>query len=63
MTRLIQLNGNTYYAAATGLKIGYRGKVQPTGNALAALPKGDARKLRKAARAAGRYDIAGAPRR
>lgn len=41
------------YATPTGLKVGSRGKVQPASSVLSSLPKGAARKIRKALRRAG----------
>lgn len=52
----------TLVVAATGLKIGVRGKVQPAGEVLSRLTKGEARKVRKIARAAGRNAVAAARR-
>jgi len=56
----VTLAGKPVYATATGLKLTARGKVLPAGALLAALPKGDARKVRKALRSAGKGGLAGA---
>jgi hypothetical protein len=50
------------YATPTGLKWGPKGRVLPIGEALSVLSKGEARKVRKALRKAGRKDFAGASR-
>lgn len=54
-----KLFGNVY-VTPTGLKVGTRGKVRTVEEVLYSLPKGERRKVRKAARALGRYDVAGA---
>lgn len=56
-----KINGKSVYVTPTGVRVG-KGKVTPAGAFFAALPKGHARRLRKALRAAGRPDLSGAPR-
>lgn len=51
--KLADTAAGAVYATPTGLKVTARGKVHDPGYIYGALPKGDARKLRKAARAAG----------
>lgn len=59
-TQLVVLNGKALYATPTGIKITARGSVTPPSVVLGRLPKGEARRVRKAARAIGRLDIAAA---
>jgi hypothetical protein len=65
MTKRIDYTNGTrcFYATPTGLKIGAKGKVMPVSNVLAAMDKGEARRLRKALRAAGETAKAAAPRK
>lgn len=49
----VKVNGKTLYATPTGLKLTSRGKVQPAGQVLSALSKGERRKVRKALHRAG----------
>lgn len=49
----IKIGGKTLYATATGLRVGSKGKVQPAGEILGQLPKGDRRRVRKQLRAGG----------
>ncbi len=50
---LLSLTSGAVYATARGLKVTSRGKVTPDGEFLAALPRGDARRVRKALHRAG----------
>lgn len=59
--RHVKVSGNVY-ATATGLKVGARGRVLPAGAFFGGLPKGEARRVRKGLRAAGRAELAGAVR-
>lgn len=54
--------GLAVYLAATGVKVGSKGKVHNVSNALGMMDKGNARKLRKTLRAEGRTAEAAAPR-
>lgn len=48
------------YAGPDGIRVGSKGKPAPVPVALAPLPKGERRRVRKALHAAGRRDLAGA---
>jgi len=61
-TKLFSIADKPVYATAKGLKLGSTGKVQPAGEVLGLLPKGEARKLRKALRSTGHAEKAAAPR-
>lgn len=54
--------GKTVYVAKTGLRLGSKGKVTSPSAMFAKMTKGEARKLRKALRAAGAAKFAAMPR-
>lgn len=58
----VQVNSGSYWATPTGVKVAAKGKVLDAGMVYSSLSKGDARKLRKALRAAGKPALAGARR-
>lgn len=62
--RLIHVEkfGSAVYATPTGFKLSSRGHVLPPSAVYSSLSKGEARKLRKASRAAGLPCHASAPR-
>lgn len=57
-----QIGGKNVIATPTGIKISARGKVTNMSAAYGSMSKGDARKLRKALRAAGHIQHAAASR-
>lgn len=62
VVNLGKLEGLGVYLAATGVRIGCKGKVETAGSLYGRLAKGAARKVRKMLRAAGRTDWSGAGR-
>ncbi len=59
----VNLNGRNIFATPTGLKATARGKVIPASVFFGTMPKGEARRLRKALRKAGEARKASEPRR